>query len=119
MAETYALCVQVESHEYYGEFYLVGDGYGTAAEVLENVAADHLLRISEASRIEAYLLDVLKHGENTSVDEFDATDTDVECWIHVDVPYRNYAFGVGDRVVEFTVEPTESEIASAVTQFQS
>jgi len=25
MAETYALCVQIESHEYYGEYYLVGE----------------------------------------------------------------------------------------------
>jgi len=42
MAETYALCVQIESHEYYGEYYLVGEGYGTPAEVLDNIAADHL-----------------------------------------------------------------------------
>jgi hypothetical protein len=48
MTEPYALVVQLESHEYYGEFYLVGEGYGTPAEVLENVAGDHLLRISDA-----------------------------------------------------------------------
>lgn len=118
MAETYALRIQIESHEYYSEFYLVGEGYGTPAEVLDNVAADHLLRISNASCTEEYLLDVLKQGENASEDEYDTTETDVECWIHVDVPYRNYAFGVGDRVVEFTTEPTKSEIASTVTQLQ-
>ena len=67
MASTYALRVQVESHEYDGEFYLVGDGYGTPADVLDNVAADHLLRIANAPRIEEYLLDVLKHGENCLV----------------------------------------------------
>lgn len=119
MVETYVLRVQIESHEYDGEFYLVGEGYGTPAEVLDNVATGHLLRIANASRIEEYLLDVLKHGENTGEAEYDATDSDVECWIHVDVSYQRYAFGVGDRVVEFTGEPTKSEIASAVTQLQS
>jgi len=118
MAETYAIRVQVESHEYDGEFYLVGEGYGTPADVLDNVAADHLL-IANAPRIEEYLLDVLKHGENTGKAEYDPTDSDVECWIHVDVSYRRYAFGVGDRVFEFSSEPTKSEIASTVTQLQS
>ena len=119
MAETYALRVQVESHKYDGEFYLVGDGYGTPADVLDNVAADHLLRIANARRIEEYLLDVLKHGENTSEVEYEATDSDTECWIHVDVSYQRYAFGVGDRVFEFTGEPTKSEIASTVAELQS
>ena len=119
MAETYTLCVQIESHEYYGEFYLVGDGYGTPADVLDNIAADHLSRIANAPRIEKYLLDVLRHGENTSKAEYEATDSDVECWIHVDVSYRRYAFGVGDRVFEFSSEPSKSEIASTVTQLQS
>ena len=119
MAETYALRVQIESHEYYGEFYLVSEGYGTPADVLDNVAADHLLRIANAPRIEEYLLDVLKHGENTGEVEYEATDSDVECWIHVDVSYQRYAFGVGDRVFEFSGEPTKSEIASTVTQLQS
>lgn len=119
MGETYALRVQIESHEYYGEFYLVGEGYGTPAGVLDTVAADHLLRIANASRIEEYLLDVLKHGENTGKAEYDATDSDVECWIHVDVSYQRYAFGVEDGVFEFSGEPTKSEIASIVTQLQS
>ena len=119
MAETYALRVQIESHEYNGEFYLVGEGYGTLADVLDNVAADHLLRIANARRIEEYLLDVLKHGENTGEAEYEMTDSDVECWIHIDVSYRRYAFGVGDRVFEFSSEPTKSEIASTVTQLRS
>jgi len=87
--------------------------------VLDTIAADHLLRIANASRIEEYLLDVLKHGENTSEAEYDATDSDVECWIHVDVSYQKYAFGVGDRVFEFSGEPIKSEITSTVTQLQS
>jgi len=119
MAETYALRIQIESHEYDGEFYLVDEGYGTPADVLDNIATDHLLRIANASRIEEYLLDVLKHGENTGEAEYDATDSDVECWIHVDIPYQRYAFGVGDRVYEFSGEPIKSEIASTVTQLQS
>ena len=118
MAETYTLCVQIESHEYYGEFYLVGEGYGTPADVLDNVAADHLLRIANVSRIEEYLLDVLKRGENTGEAEYNATDSGVECWIRVDVSYQKYTFGVGDKVFEFSGEPTKSAIASTVTQLQ-
>ena len=119
MAEMYALLVQIESHDYYGEFYFVGDGYGTPAEVLKHIAGDHLLRSSNASCIEEYLLDVLNEGRNASKDEYNAMDADVECWIHIDVPYRRYSFGVGDRVVEFAGEPTESDIASKVEELQS
>lgn len=119
MAETYALVIQIESHEYYGEFYFVGEGYGTPAEVLEHVAGSHLLRISDASRIEEYLLDVLNEGRNASKDEYQKMDVDIECWIHVDVPYRRYSFGMDDTVVEFAGEPTENEIASKVKNLQS
>jgi hypothetical protein len=119
MAETYTLRVQVESHEYDGEFYLVGDGYGTPADVLDNVAADHLLRIANVRRIEEYLINVLKHGENTAEAVYEATDSDVECWIHVDVSHQRYAFGVGDRIFDFSGVPSKSEIASTVTQLQS
>jgi hypothetical protein len=119
MGETYALLVQIESHEYYGELYLVGEGYGTPAEVLEYVAGDHLLRMSDALRIEEYLLDVLNEGKNASKDEYDATDADIECWIHGDVSYRRYTFGWDNTMTEFTEEPTESEIASKVEDLQS
>jgi hypothetical protein len=119
MAETYALRVQIESHEYDGEFYFLGDGYDTSAEVLDNVAGEHLLRIANASRIEEYLLGVLKEGHNASEDDYNSTDATVECWIHVDVPYQRYAFGVDGRIIEFTGEPTKSEITSTVTELQS
>lgn len=119
MTETYALVVRLESYEYYGEFYLVGDGYGTPAAILEDIAGDHLLRISDAVHIEEYLLDILNEGQNASKDKYDATDADVECWIHVDVSYRRYAFGWNDTMIEFTGELTESEIASKVEDLQS
>jgi hypothetical protein len=119
MTETYALVVRIESYEYDGEFYFVGDGYGTPAEVLEYVASDHLLRASDAPRIEEYLLDVLNGGQNACKNKYEAMDTDVECWIHIDVDHRRYAFGIHDRVIEFTGEPTESDIASKVEDLRS
>jgi hypothetical protein len=119
MAETYTLVVRIESHEYHGEFYFVGEGYGTPAEVLEYVAGDHLLRMSDVPRIEEYLLDVLNEGQNASKDEYKSLDPDVKCWIHVDVNYRQYAFGTDGRMIEFTGEPTETEIASKVEDLQS
>jgi len=60
-------------------------------------------------------LDVLKRGENTGEDEYDATEVDVECWIHVDVSYQRFAFGVSDHAYEFDGEPTESKIESMVS----
>ena len=119
MAETYALLVQIESHEYYGEFYLLGEGYSTQAEVLEHVAGDHLVGLSDAAHVETYLLDVLSKGQNVSKDEYEATDTDIECWLHVDVPYRRYAFGSNDSITEFTRKVTEDEIASKVEELRS
>lgn len=119
MTQMYALTVGVEAHEYDGEFYLVGEGYDTPADVLEHVAADHLLRIASAWTIEDYLLDVLKRGENTGEDEYTTTEIDVECWIHVDVPYQRFVFGVGDHVYEFDGEPTESKIESMVSTLRS
>ena len=119
MAETYALVVRIESHEYHGEFYFVGEGYGTSAEVLEYVAGDHLLRMSDAPMIEEYLLDVLNEGQNASSDEYKSLDADVKCWIHVDVNYRQYTFGTDSRMIEFAGEPTENEIESKAEDLQS
>ena len=119
MAETYALTIQLESHEYHGEFYIVDEGYATPAEILENVASDHLFRISDAIHIEGYLLDMLNEGRNTSKDKYETTDTDVECWIHVDVSHRKYAFGWNDTMMNFIGEPTESEITAKVEDLRS
>ncbi|WP_018256535.1 hypothetical protein [Halomicrobium katesii] len=119
MTQTYALTIGFQAHEYDDEFYLVGQGHGTPADVLEHVAGDHLLRIAGARSIEDYLLDVLKRGENTGEDEYTTTEVDVECGIHVDVPYRRFAFWTDDRVHEFEGEPTESEIESMVSMLRS
>lgn len=83
--------------------------------MLEHVAAAHLLRIASVRTIEDYFLDVLKRGENTGEDEYTTTEVDIECWIHIDVSYQRFAFGVGDHVYEFDREPTESEIKSMVS----
>jgi hypothetical protein len=119
MTVTYALTVQIESYGYYGEFYLIGEGYDTPADVLEHVAADHLLRISNESGIEQYLLDVLQEGANASSDEYDSIDADVECWIHVDVYYRRYSFGAGDTLIEIEDEPTRSRLESIADDLRS
>jgi len=119
MTQTYALTVGFEAHECDDEFYLFGGGHGTPANVHEHVAANHLLRIASTRTLEDYLLDVLKRRENMSEDEYTTTEVDVECWMHVDAPYRYFAFGVGDHVYEFDREPTESEIESIVSTLRS
>lgn len=112
MAATYALVVKLESYEFGGEFYLLGDRYETPREVFEHVATDHLLRIQQAEAIEDYLLDVLNEGANAGKDEYEAADPAVECWIHVDVYHRSYSFWTGDHVVEIEGEPTAEKLES-------
>ena len=89
MTETYTLTIGVKSYEYDGEFYIVGEGYGTPSEVLQHIAADHILRIVQARHIEEYLLNVLQSGENVSEAEYETVAADVECGIHVDVDYKS------------------------------
>lgn len=119
MDSTYALSIGLSSHDYDGEFYIVGDGYGTASKVLRNVAGEHLQRINQASHIADYLLSVLREGENMSQTKYEHADADVVCGIHVDVAYQQYAFWVGDHVYEIDGEPTQSEIESLADELSS
>ena len=119
MAQIYVLTVGFESYEYDGEFYIVGDGYGTASDVLRHVAADHIMAIEQSYCIEEYLLDVLKEGENVSESEYEQVDADIECGIHVDVDYQRFAFWVGDRVLEIDGQPTQSKIESVADSLRS
>ena len=110
MTETYALTIGVESYEYDGEFYIVGEGHGTPSEVLQHVAADHILRIARVRHIEEYLLDVLQTGENVSEAEYETVAADVECGIHFDGYYQRFAFWMGDEVIEIGEQPTKAEL---------
>ncbi|SEH54221.1 hypothetical protein SAMN05192561_105158 [Halopenitus malekzadehii] len=47
MIETYALTIGVESYEYDGEFYIVGEGHRTPSEVLQHVAGNHILLLDQ------------------------------------------------------------------------
>jgi len=64
MTETYALSITVQSYEFTGEFYIVGDGYGTGAEVLKHVASDHILTMKQRPHVSEYPLETLQDGEN-------------------------------------------------------
>lgn len=119
MTGTYALTVRVESYEYAGEFYLVGEGYGTPGDVLQHVAADHIEAIDRTRHIEQYLLDVLKSGENTTEAEFEAFDADVECGMYADVYYQRFSFSVDDRVYQIDGQNIESEIESIADELHS
>ncbi len=119
MTDTYALTVSFESYDYDGEFYLVGEGYGTPSEVLQHVAADHILRIDEAYVVEEYLLDVLKSGENANKAEYENANADVECGIHFDVDYHRFSFWVGDRVFEIGERPTRSSLEEMADDLRS
>ena len=114
----YRLSVSIESHNAQGEFYLVGKGYETAGGVLEYVAADHILRISNYKYIESYLLEVLSEGENVSEDTYEATDADISCGVHADVSYQKFSFWAGDDMREIGREPTESDLKSLADDFR-
>jgi hypothetical protein len=63
MSDTYALTIVVESYEFSGEFYLVGEGHGTGEEVLKYVATDHILAMKQRPHVAEYLLETLQAGE--------------------------------------------------------
>lgn len=110
VTDTYALTIRFESYEYRGEFYLVGEGYGTPGDILQHVAADHILRIDATSRTEEYLLSVLNAGINVGKAEYEQLDADIECSIHVDVYYQRFAFWTGERTVKIGRNPTENQL---------
>lgn len=110
MTAKHTLTVRVETYEYEGEFYILGEEYDTPAEVLEYVAGSHILRIDQTRHVESYLLDVLKSGENASEAEYNKWDSDFDCGIHADIYYQRFSFWAGDDMVEINQEPTEATI---------
>lgn len=119
MSDTYALTICVESYEYDGEFYLVGEGHRTPRDVFQHVVADHIRAIERTRHIEQYLLDVLKAGENVSKTEFEEVDAEVECGMYVDVYYQRFSFWVDDRMFELDGLNIDSEIASIAEDLRS
>lgn len=112
MNATYALSVTIESHDYRGEFYLMGDEYDTGEDVLKYVATDHILAMKQRPHVAEYLLETLRDGENVSKAEYDQADPDVSCGLHFDVNHQQFGFWVGDRRVEIGRRPTKSELRS-------
>lgn len=119
MTATYALSIRLETYEYEGEFYIVGDGYETPGDVLQHVAADHILAIDRTHHVEQYLLDVLNAGTNTSETAYKTLDADIACGLHADVYYQRFSFWTGDKVVEIGHNPTESTLASIADDLRS
>jgi len=112
MSHTYALSIRVESYEFSGEFYLVGDGYGTGEEVLKHVATDHILAMKQRPHVAEYLLETLQAGETVSKSEYEQADPTVSCGLHFDVDHQQFRFWAGDETVEIGHQPTKSELRS-------
>jgi hypothetical protein len=112
MANTYTLSIRVESYEFSGEFYLVGEKYGTGEEVLKHVATDHILAMKQRPHVAEYLLETLQDGENVSESEYREAGPDVSCGLHFDVDHQEFRFWVEDYGVEIGPQPTKSELRS-------
>jgi hypothetical protein len=112
MTETYALSITIESYEFSGEFYTVGEGYGTGEEVLKYVASDHILAMKQRPHVAEYLLETLQDGENVSKSKYEQAEPDVSCGLHFDVDHQQFRFWVGDRSVDIGRQPTKSELRS-------
>lgn len=110
MTETYALSISVDSYEFSGEFYFLGDSYKTGGEVLKHVAADHILAMKQRPHVAEYLLETLQEGETVSESEYKQADPDVSCGLHFDVDHQEFGFWVGDHRVEIGRQPTKSEL---------
>lgn len=116
---SYALVVELEAYEYWGEFYVLGDAYRTPGEVLRHVAAEHIRAIEECRRIEEYLLGVLSRGENASRSAYRAADPDVECHLHVETDYGRFRFETPDEQLELPAQPTRAAIENVADQLAS
>lgn len=116
---TYSLVVSLESHEYAGDFYFIGDEYQTPGDVLEHVAADHIHAIERRRRIEEYLLGMLGTGENASQAEYEAAEPDIECRLHIDVNYGRFWFDTGDEQFELPIQPTRAAIEEVAHRLDS
>ncbi|OYR57385.1 hypothetical protein DJ83_17025 [Halorubrum ezzemoulense] len=109
---TYALSIHVESYEFSGEFYFVGDGYDTGGDVLKHVATDHILTMKQRPHAAEYLLETLQEGENVSESVYEQAEPDVSCGLHFDVDHQQFQFWIGDRSVDIGRQPTKSELRS-------
>jgi leucyl-tRNA synthetase len=112
MSNTYTLTVAIESYEFSGEFYILGDRYDTGKEVLKHVATDHILAMKQRPHIAEYLLETLQDGENVSTSDYEQADPDVSCGLHFDVDHHRFRFWVGDHTVDIGSQPTKSELRS-------
>jgi len=112
MADTYTLSITVQSYDFDGEFYFVGEGYGTGEEVLKHVATDHILAMKQRPHVAEYLLETLQDGSNVSKSRYNQADSDVSCGLHFDVDHQQFRFWVGDHGVEIGSRPTKSELRS-------
>ena len=118
MTETYALSITIQSYEFSGEFYIVGDGYGTGKGVLKHVVSDHILAMKQRSHVADYLLGTLQDGKNVSESTYKQADPDVSCGLHFDVDHQQFRFWVGDHGVEIGRQPTKIELRSISDDLQ-
>jgi len=119
MSATYALRIAVESYEFDGEFYLLGDRYNTGEAVLKHVATDHILAMKQRPHVAEYLLETLRDGENVSESQYKQADPDVSCGLHFGVDHQQFRFWVGDYGVEIGSQPTKSELRSIAEDLPS
>jgi hypothetical protein len=112
MTDTYALTIRIESYEFDGEFYLVGEGYGTGEAILKHVAADHILTMKNRPHVAEYLLETLREGDNVSHSKYEQAEPDISCGLHFDVDHHQFRFWVGDYTVNLGRQPTKSELRS-------
>ena len=112
MAESYTLSIRIDSYEFSGEFYFLGEGYTTGEEVLKHVATDHILAMKQRPHVAEYLLETLQSGENVSESEYQQADPAVSCGVHFDVDHQQFAFSVGDHTVTIEQQPTKTQLRS-------
>lgn len=112
MPDTYTLTIVIDSYEFNGEFYLVGDGCGTGKEVLSHVASDHILAMKNRPHVAEYLLETLQSGENVSKAAYEETDADVSCGVTFAANHQEFSFWVGDHTVHIGGQPTQSELSA-------
>ncbi len=112
MNDTYTLTIVIESYEFGGEFYFLGDEYDTGGEVLKHVATDHILAMKQRPHVAEYLLETLQNGKNVSKSEYEQADPDVSCGLHFAVHKQQFRYWVGDNPINIDSQPTKNELHS-------
>lgn len=112
MSATYALKIHIWSYDYEDTFYFVGKDCETIADVLTDVAADHIAALTNPeTNPRQYWLDALRNDVSDGEDAYKQANPDIECSVTVDVQYHRATVCYDNCEFELGRQPNQTKIA--------